>query len=139
MTNIIPAFAGGSIDRADHIRGDKEKLSQAIMNPSSRLLLMDGLNPIISSEATLSYGSLMEADPELDLLFLGLKDGHAVFASLVELSSSAIPNLNLWQALSALEADEAALYAAARSVIDWHSRHQYCAVCGHKTFTQKGG
>jgi len=59
-----------------------------IMNPSSRLLMMDGLNPIISSEATLTYGSLMEADPELDLLFLGLKNGHAVFASLVKLKKA---------------------------------------------------
>lgn len=145
-TNIkypLPAFAGGGIDRADHIRSDPQQLSQLIMNPSSRLLLMDGLDPVISQEGTLSYGGLVEADPEADLLFLGLKndmDGdHAIFVSLVKLSSAEIPNPQLWQGLAALDRDEAALYAGARSVIDWHNRHGFCAVCGNDTIVSKGG
>ena len=139
MQNIIPAFAGGNIDRADHIRSDKDAISALIMNPSSRLLMMEGLDPVISPDATLTYGSLVEADPEADLLFLGRKDGHAIFTSLVNLSSAEIPNPRLWQGLAALDNDEAALYAAARSVIDWHNRHGFCAVCGSATSVSKGG
>ncbi len=139
MQNIIPAFAGGAIDRADHIRSDKDAIAALIMNPSSRLLMMEGLDPVISSDATLTYASLMEADPDAPLLFLGRKDGHAIFASLVQLSSSEIPNPRLWQGLAALDNDEAALYAAARSVIDWHNRHGFCAVCGSASKVSKGG
>ncbi len=139
MQNIIPAFAGGNIDRADHIRSDKDAIAALIMNQSSRLLMMEGLDPVISSDATLTYGSLMEADPEAPLLFLGRKEGHAIFASLVKLSSAEIPNPRLWQGLAALDNDEAALYAAARSVIDWHNRHGFCAVCGSVTKVSKGG
>lgn len=144
MQSFIPAFAGGAIDRADHIRSDKDALSALIMNPSSRLLMMEGLDPVLSRDATLTYGSLIEADPEADLLFLGRKnmngkEGSAIFASLVKLSSAEIPNPRLWQGLAALDNDEAALYAAARSVIDWHNRHGYCAVCGTATKTRKGG
>lgn len=139
----IPAFAGGGIDRADHIRSDPQQLSQLIMNPSSRLLMMEGLDPILSHQGSLSYGGLVEADPESDLLFLGLKndgDGpRAIFVSLVKLSSAEIPNPRLWQGLAALERDEAALYAAARSIIDWHNRHGFCAVCGNETAAFKGG
>lgn len=152
-----PAFAGKAVingkieygvsisfDRADHIRSDKDAISKLIMNPASRLLLMRGLDPILSADGDLSFGSLIEADPEADLLFLGIKSDphggdHAIFASLVQLSSAEIPNPRLWQGLAALDADEAALYAAARSVIDWHDRHGFCAVCGHKTRVSKGG
>ena len=28
---------------------------------------------------------------------------------------------------------EAATYAAARSLLDWHTRHRFCANCGHAT------
>lgn len=135
----VPAFADGDIDRADHIRSDKAAISKLIMDPSSRLLMMEGLEPIISPDTDLTYGGLIEADPEADLLFLGIKDGHAIFASLVKLSSAEIPNPRLWQGLAALSADEAALYAAARSVIDWHNRHGFCAVCGSQTVVRKGG
>ncbi len=137
--SITPAFASGGIDRADHVRNDADQLRNVIMNPSSRLLLMDGLDPIISAEGTLSYGSLMEADAEADLLFLGFKDDHALFASLVKLTLAPMFNPHLWRALSALSGQEAALYAAARSVVDWHNRHQFCAVCGTRTRSQKGG
>lgn len=136
---ITPAFASGGIDRADHVRSDPEQLRNAIMAPSSRLLMMDGLDPHISPDGTLSYGGLMEADPDADLLFLGFQDDHAIFASLNKLTPAPMFNPRLWQALSALSGQEASLYAAARSVMDWHNRHQFCAVCGTQTTAQKGG
>jgi NAD+ diphosphatase len=33
----------------------------------------------------------------------------------------------------------AAIYAQARSLIDWNARNPYCAACGHKTFSVNAG
>ncbi|KAF2496929.1 hypothetical protein BU16DRAFT_507644 [Lophium mytilinum] len=38
-----------------------------------------------------------------------------------------------------LPPEEAAIYAAARHVLDWNSRNPFCAACGHKTFSVNGG
>jgi len=38
-----------------------------------------------------------------------------------------------------LPASEAATYAAARSLLDWHSRHRFCANCGEPSAPIRGG
>ena len=35
--------------------------------------------------------------------------------------------------------DEAATYAAARSLVDWHGRHRFCANCGTATAIFRAG
>jgi NAD+ diphosphatase len=41
--------------------------------------------------------------------------------------------------LQQLAAPEAATYAAARSLVDWHARHGFCAVCGSDTTPIRAG
>jgi len=43
------------------------------------------------------------------------------------------------RALDLMRPEEAETYAAARSVLDWHSRHQFCANCGTQTTMFRGG
>jgi NAD+ diphosphatase len=38
-----------------------------------------------------------------------------------------------------LEASHAAIYAAARQLLDWNARNPYCAGCGHKTMSVNAG
>jgi NAD+ diphosphatase len=45
----------------------------------------------------------------------------------------------VWQIAALLQADELAIYGAARSLADWHQRHQFCAKCGHPTAPIKVG
>ena len=35
--------------------------------------------------------------------------------------------------------DDLAAYGMARSLVDWHARHRFCAVCGSSTTLAKGG
>jgi NAD+ diphosphatase len=132
------AFAGSHLDRADHIRQSPEALA-GLMNYRARLLLLDGLDPVISPEGALVWGSLADADPAADLVFLGLSDERGCFAAVPAAGSVAPANPRLWQAMATLTPDELATYGGARSLVDWHARHRFCARCGGATELTKGG
>ena len=40
---------------------------------------------------------------------------------------------------ASLSPEELSLYGAARSLVDWHARHGFCAVCGAPTVPQRAG
>jgi NAD+ diphosphatase len=126
------------MDRADHIRSNPELLA-AEMTPTARLLRLEGLDPVISPDNRIEWGNLAEASPETELVFLGRKDGHACFAPVPQAGSVAPANPRLWQAMATLGEDDVATYGGARSMVDWHARHRFCARCGHSTRLAKGG
>ena len=135
------AFAGSPLDRADHVRADPQALAR-LMTPAARLLLLDGLDPVIAPEGTLAWGSLADAPEGSELVFLGLDgEGRGRFAAVrPDLGGSvAPPNPRLWLALASLDGDELAIYGGARSLVDWHARHRFCARCGAGTVLAKGG
>ena len=134
------AFAGAGLDRADHIRSDPEALA-ALMDWRARLLRLDGLDPQIDPDGNLTWGTLADAAPESELVFLGLAQGKACFAEVSAglIGSVAPANLRLWAAMSALDSAELATYGTARALVDWHARHRYCARCGCPTVLTKGG
>ena len=138
------AFAGAQLDRADAIRNDPARL-EALMDWRARLLRLDGLLPVVTPDNTLEWGTLADADPASDLVFLGLLGGpessKACFAEVrPDLDSGITPfNQALWRALATLVHDDLAIYGAARSLVDWHARHRFCARCGQPTTLTKGG
>ena len=134
------AFAGAQLDRADAIRNDPAQL-EALMDWRARLLKLDGLNPSVSPENTLEWGTLADADPASDLVFLGLLGGKGCFAQVrADLDTGITPfSQALWRALATLDHDDLAIYGAARSLVDWHARHRFCARCGQPTTLAKGG
>jgi NAD+ diphosphatase len=134
------AFAAVALDRADHIRTDPAAL-EGLMNWRARLLKLDGLDPQFSPEGALDWGTLADADPASELVFLGLAEGKGCFAevSTALIGSVAPPNPRLWAAMAALDAGELAIYGGARSLVDWHARHRFCAKCGSATVLAKGG
>ncbi len=134
------AFTGAALDRADHIRSDADRLA-GLMDWRARLLRLDGLDPVISPEGTLEWGTLGDAGPDSELVFLGLLDGKGCFAEVPPglIGSTAPANPRLWAAMAALSGEELAAYGAARSLVDWHARHRFCARCGSGTVLAKGG
>ncbi|HMT46965.1 MAG: hypothetical protein RL702_312 [Pseudomonadota bacterium] len=134
------AFAGSHLDRADHIRTDPQAL-EGLMDWRARLLRLDGLDPVISPDGMLEWGTLADADPGSELVFLGLADGRGCFAEVqTKLQGSVAPaNPRVWAAMAALSPEELATYGGARSLVDWHARHRFCARCGNHTHLAKGG
>jgi NAD+ diphosphatase len=126
-----PGFTGGTFDRADALRTDLDRLAAATADPRARLLRLNALDPELTPEGRLGWGSLAEAGDEDDLIFLGFIDRVPHFAS-VDPKATPVTGRSpaIFRALDILPAEEAANYAAARSVVDWHMRHRFCAVCG---------
>ena len=140
MTASAIAFAGAGLDRADHIRADPAALA-ALMDWRARLLRLDGLDPVIDPAGQLTWGTLADAAPDSELVFLGLAHGKACFAEVSPglIGSVAPANPRLWAAMAALDSAELATYGAARALVDWHARHRFCARCGAATVLAKGG
>ncbi|MGX7925739.1 NAD(+) diphosphatase [Tsuneonella sp. HG094] len=134
------AFARSPLDRADHVRTDPEALA-GLMNWRARVLRLDGLMPALADDGGLLWGSLADCAPDAELVFLGLLDGKACFAPVPPAGENrpayAIPQV--WQMLASLPAGDLATYGGARSLVDWHARHRFCAQCGSGTVIAKGG
>lgn len=139
--NVGPlSFSGSPLDRADNIRADADALA-GLMNWKARLLALDGLMPSLDDTGRLAWGTLADAAEDAELCFLGLDDGKACFAA-VPPNGDASPrmaNPQLWSLMATLEPGDLALYGGARSLIDWHARHRFCAQCGGNTQIAKGG
>lgn len=142
MTPI--AFAGSPLDRADNIRADREALG-GLMNWKARLLSLDEMMPALDDSGRLGWGTLADAPEDAELVFLGIdrSDGgeKPCFAA-VPPEGDAKPrmaNPRLWSLMATLEPGDLALYGGARSLIDWHARHRFCAACGQGTHIAKGG
>lgn len=134
------AFSGSPLDRADHIRTDAAALA-GLMNFRARLLRLDGLNPVFDERGELEWGSLAEAPEDAELAFLGLLDGKACFAAVPVQGATgpAYADPAIWTAMQLLSPADLALYGGARSLVDWHARHRFCARCGAPTRLTKGG
>jgi len=131
-------FTGARLDRADHERDDPAILAQAMADPAARLLLLTGLEPPVDATGALAW---VPMDPTRgDAVLLGRLDGAPVFAAGDGVATApAMRSPTLMAALAVMPADQVALYGTARSLLDWHGRHRFCANCGHPTDVARGG
>ncbi|WP_271078333.1 NAD(+) diphosphatase [Aurantiacibacter sp. MUD61] len=137
---IKPALTGHGMDRDDHTRADPERLAAALANPDARLLALDGLMPVMKENALVFVP--LDADCErAELVYLGLKDGAPIFAKVAEEGDTrqAYEQRANRSMLMQLRSRDLAIYAGARSLVDWHARHRFCANCGKPTVLAKGG
>lgn len=135
---IRPGFTGSPLERMDNERDHPELLAERRADPAARLLRMTGLDPVATPEGALSWAPLDEAPAGLELALLGLIDGIPRFVALDPDVVGGSHNL-IWRLLDNLPEGEAATYAAARSLIDWHARHRFCARCGGATEIFRAG
>ncbi len=137
---LNPGFTGATLDRADALRTNDEKLAAARADPRARLLGLNGLEPLTGGDGRLLWRPMHEAAAGNELVLLGLDGGEPRFAELrLEEADSVNRSMAVMQALARLDAADAALYGGARSVIDWHYRHLFCARCGAATALFRAG
>lgn len=136
-----PGFTGGRLDRADRLRNDEAALASAVTDYRARLLLLGpGYEPAVTGEGRLAWGSLADAPADAELVFLGLEDERPRFAAITgEPGGAPFRSPRLLAALGEMAEGEAATYAAARAVLDWHARHRFCANCGAPTAVMRAG
>ncbi|WP_443025756.1 NAD(+) diphosphatase [Sphingomonas sp. PB1R3] len=130
-------FTGGRLDRADPLRHDPAGFAGALADPAARLLVLNDYQPEMA-EGRLRWTTIEpDAVPE-DHVLLGIEDGIPHFARITG-EPAVGRSFEMIAALHALAAGEAATYAAARSVLDWHARHGFCAKCGAVTAPFRAG
>lgn len=130
-------FTGAPLERVDHERDDPAAFARALAHPGARLLVLHGLEPPVADDRL----TLVPMDPaRSDALLLGNLDGAPLFAIGDGVATApAVRSPTLMSALAAMPAGEAALYGIARSLIDWHVRHGFCANCGQVTMVSRAG
>ncbi len=138
---IRTGFTGGTLDRADALRSDPDALAALLRDPASRLLLLDDVQPVVGDDGLLTWGALGDAPDGAEFVLLGLADDRAHFAAVLPGQPPLPPyrSPTLFALLDRLRAGEAATFAAARALIDWHARHPFCARCGHATAPFRAG
>ena len=126
-----PFFSGPGLDRADQLRATPERIAElAARDDARQLVWRDGI-PAMDGDGALQWGVVNEPS-----LFLGLDSGRPRFSSIAEPAGQAFSVMPI---LAQLDAADAPLFAAAMSLARWHSRHRFCANCGHSTEIVRGG
>jgi NAD+ diphosphatase len=138
---VRPGFTGGTLDRADPLRNDPEKLARAIADPRARLLRLVRLEPELGEDDGLIWDSLAEAPEGGELVLLGLDEGGVPHFAAANPEEAVVTGraFTIFRILERLSGEDAAHFAAARSVVDWHMRHRFCAVCGTRTEPFRAG
>lgn len=133
-------FTGGVLDRADRERNNPEALGAALSDWRARLLKLNGLDPELDSDGRLVWVSLADLPEDAEPLFLGYIESKPHFAPLrMGERHGAVRSPALFAMLGLMPRDQASLYACARSLVDWHQRHGFCAACGSATELFRAG
>lgn len=135
-----PGFVGGRLDRADRLRGDPALLAEALAHPDARLLRLDGLDPVADGPRLATIALPRDRDTAT-LALLGIDEEGPLFVALdgEDLPHGAAHAPNVWSTATELEPEQLAHYGAARSLVDWHARHRFCARCGARTVPVRAG
>ncbi len=133
-------FAGGTLDRAAHLREGDEAARLRASAGADLVLVGDGQSVLLEDARRLAR---LPVPADGDLVFLGLAPGGAaVFAA--DGAESDVPRRGtgftpLRQAAAELGHDEAAVAAYAVALIGWHRTHRHCGRCGTLTRVDQAG
>ncbi|OHD05442.1 NAD(+) diphosphatase [Sphingopyxis sp. RIFCSPHIGHO2_12_FULL_65_19] len=133
-------FTGAWLDRADQLRTNAAAFAAAITDPRARCLRLDGIDFVPGEGGGLSWEAIDPADDRA-LMLLGIDDSgapHFVREAPAGVQVDA-RSRTVMRLLPLLSGADAALYGGARSLVDWHARHRFCAVCGSPTALFRGG
>src|SRR4051794_596807 len=148
-----PAFVTHVLDRAAHLRRDDEKLFALEQKPSSRAYVVyrdsllvkregDKVRALLTIDEALKFG----ANP--GTVFLGLRDGAAVFGmgikaeaveGLLTRDDVTVSELRGMAMQGVVPPNQLSAIAMAKSLVNWHQRHAFCATCGTRTAMTQGG
>ncbi len=145
----IYCFAGNPLDRAGERRRDAAWIASLLDEPGSRLIPLRDLKPPIrnSGDVELDWQQVGPWRPLIEagatLVLLGIAQGRAHFA--LDATGADLPHdpasedIDVRTLAPLIAGGEAAILAEARSLIDWHARHRFCAQCGTPSAVAAGG
>lgn len=148
-----PAFVTHVLDRAAHLRGNDAKLMAMEERGDTRAYVVHRDSLLVKHEAggpraelTIKEALALGANP--GTIFLGLRNGAAVFGmgigapaadKLAGRTDAGLAELRGLAMQGALPVEQLSAIAMAKSLVNWHQRHGYCANCGTRTAMAQGG
>jgi NAD+ diphosphatase len=148
-----PGFVNNILDRAAHLRGSDEKLLALEAKSTSRAYLVHRDSLVVKKEgeatrALLTLDEALKCGANPGTIFLGLRDGAAVFGMGISAAAAEdlmtrkdveVADLRAMATQGVVPPDELSAIAMAKSMVNWHQRHGYCANCGQRTAMKEGG
>jgi NAD+ diphosphatase len=148
-----PGFISHILDRAAHLRSDEAKLLALEAQPNARAYVVYRDSLVVKREASgpralLSLDEAKQFGANPGTIFLGMRDGAAVFGmgisptaveQLLTRDDAAVSELRGMAMHGVVPASELSAIAMAKSLVNWHQRHGYCANCGTRSAMREGG
>ncbi|SDT36980.1 NAD(+) diphosphatase [Bradyrhizobium canariense] len=148
-----PAFVTNILDRAAYLRNDDAKLLALEGKRDSRAYVVHRDSLVVnkengSSRALLTIDEAIKYGANPGTIFLGLRDGAAVFGmgigapaveKLLTREDVAVAELRGMAMQGVVPPDQLSAIAMAKSMVSWHQRHGYCANCGTRSAMKEGG
>jgi len=148
-----PGFVTHILDRAAHLRGDDAGLLALEGHRDARAYVVYRDSLVVKREAAgpralLSLDEALTFGANPGTIFLGLREGAPVFG--MGISPPAVEKLSTRDDAAVIElrgmamqgvvpANQLSAIAMAKSMVNWHQRHGYCANCGTRTAMKEGG
>ena len=138
-------FAGGILDHVETQRS-AEELQAFVAKPQARCICFHKGSPALRAEGGLKRihpseligRNLIDPGP----IFLGLEGDAPIFAASIQ-NPTDVTVEELFQDLRSatrmLSPQDMALAGRAKSLLDWHFNHRFCAKCGQVSQPQDGG
>ena len=126
-----PLLSRTVVDRAEELRSDEDALRAGWAD--AKLLRVDRRNQVRVSDSALVLGEASELGPEPveGAIFLGIRDGHHVWATRVLAQTGTVADLRrIGERLDDADAD---LMVSAVALLNWHDNAGYSAVDGSPT------
>lgn len=131
---------------------DPEALAQAAKDPNAALVLLAGDQPVLRSgepgTSLLPLSVLSRLAEHKEQIFLGTVQDRPVLATLAAPETAevfqddpvfSVTDLRSIAVRGLVPAEELGMLAMAKSILDWHSRHRFCANCGAPTQSTQAG
>jgi NAD+ diphosphatase len=148
-----PGFVNNILDRAAHLRTKDDKLMALEGDSRSRAYVVHRDSLVVAKDgdktrALLSMDEALKAGANPGTIFLGLRDGAAMFGmgisqqaaeQLVGRADVEVADLRGMATQGIVPPGELSAIAMAKSMVNWHQRHTFCANCGQKTGMREGG
>ena len=142
-------YSGNPLDRGDAERRDEQSLMDASKHGSSRFLLFNNQEILItrSSKPNITWLNIndLESARISEPVFLGLLGSVYHFAvdnideefDLTGFENSEF--IDLRSLTDIVDHSEVSIAAQGKAQLDWHKRNVFCGVCGAKTVMKRGG
>ena len=146
-------FAGDPIDRVDAARRDPDWVEAQLNSANTRFLAFNNMKVLANYTprprlAWCGQEILAHRTKDAQPVLLGIHEKNAYFALDVSGFVDPIATLGLDDSVEFVEPrriatllplSESGTLAHAKSVVDWHTRHGFCANCGARTRSNLGG